>query len=140
MIKEKGSSQLSAFISGYKASNIASEESSIKYHIEEIKGLLKPLLDSIDSIDSIDTGKTDLNRSLNKANNILVNADSDYLDKLIKFGEALKTTVLISKSRNDNVILDDPKIKRIVYHYLELAEKMEDSRINTLALTIGDSF
>lgn len=132
-IKGKAMSRLSGFIDGYKASNIASLESSIKYHLGEIK-------ENIQSIISSEGVNKELLNSLKKAHSILDESDLDYFDKLIQFGEALKTTVLVTKTEHLAEKLNDPMMKMIVYHYLELAEKIEDKRINTLAIAIGGLF
>lgn len=131
--KRKAMSRLSGFIDGYKASNIASLESSIKYHFGEIK-------EKIQSIISSEGANKELLNSLKKAHSILDESDLDYFDKLIQFGEALKTTILVIKTEHLAEKLNDPRMKMIVYHYLELAEKIEDKRINTLAIAIGESF
>lgn len=131
--KGKAMSRLSGFIDGYKASNIASLESSIKYHFGEIK-------EKIQSIISSNEANKEFLNSLEKAYKILDDSDLDYFDKLIQFGETFKTTILMIKTENLAEKLSQNSMKMIVYHYLELAEKIEDKRINTLAIAIGELF
>ena len=131
--KGKAVSRLSGFINGYKASNIANLESSTKYHFGEIK-------DKIQSIISSEKANTEFVNSLEKAYKILDDSDLDYFDKLIQFGEAFKTTIFMIKTDDLAENLRQNRMKMIVYHYLELAEKIGDKRINTLAITIGELF
>lgn len=131
--KTKGESRLSGFINGYKSSNIASIDSSIKYHFSEI-------IENIHSILSESSEDRELQTSLRKAIKILVESNFDYFDKIIQFGEAFKTIVLIIKGRETSLSLRSDKIKKILYHYFELAEKIEDKKINSLAISIGELF
>ncbi len=131
MEKNHSVSHLSGFINGYKASNIARIESSIKYHVGEINDKVKSLIGDNNIDDEI------LN-PLKKISYILDDADSNYTDILIQFGEAFKLTILLCKNKNMDDVLNDPKIKMIIYHYLELAEKIEDKRLNNLAIAIGE--
>lgn len=129
--KSNISSRFKGFVDEYKASNIASIESSIEYHFEEITDRISLLISEI--------GDKELLQLLAKISGIIEDSNSDYY-KLIQFGESFKTIVLMLKTRNLNTILDNPNIRMIVYHYLEMAERIGDNRINALAIEIGELF
>ena len=128
---KKTSSRLSGFVNSYKASNIANIESSIRFHMDEIKNKLSELL-------AMEIDNRDLFVLLQKSYYILNESTLDYFDILIQFGESFKTSIIISKTENIPGILTDSRMKMIVYHYLELAEKLEDRRVNSLAIEIGE--
>lgn len=126
----KKKSRLSGFVDGFRASNIASLESSIKYHLNEIETRIL-LIQSESNIQ-------ELSLYSSKALKILKDSYSDYIDRLIQLGEALKAIVIIGKISNLGDSGFSNHIKMIVYHYIELAEKLEDKRINSLAIEIGE--
>jgi hypothetical protein len=64
----------------------------------------------------------------------------DYYDILIRFGETFKTALLTIKYENLTDEFNNPNLKMIPYHYLELAEKIDDRRIKSLAIEIGELY
>jgi len=128
--KKNTSSKLSGFLDGYKASNIANAESTLRYHIGEIKENIEEMLSAPNQDDEIIL-------LLKKSLKILNSGKLDLLSKFVEFGESFKTTIYMMKSVSD---FNKKKIKMVVFHYLELAEKIEDKKLNSLAIEIAELF
>lgn len=135
-MKDK-STVFAGFVDGYKARNIATSTSSIKYHFDEIKS-------SVPDIIAAQRNKgapVDLIQYLDRLEKILSVNITDFLSVAISCGEVLKTIIIIAKQNLDQSgILTDEKMKRIVYHYLEVAELSGDKTIGDLAIMIAENF
>jgi hypothetical protein len=122
---------------GYKAGNIASAGDSIGYHIGRI----------ITAVDDLaehwrQTGKIDASQELATAASYLRNPESKLLSNLVGFGEALRTTLkLLPNLRVYQLTqLASAQLRKIVVHYLEIAQDVEDNRIMDLAVAVGHLF
>jgi hypothetical protein len=128
---------LAGFLNGYKARNIAASMSSVTYHFTEMRNAIVNILASQHeknaAVELVDT--------LGRLSQMLSSKQDDILSSAISFGEELKTILLISKENGDPTgLLQEEKLKRIIYHYLEFAELSEDTKVRDLAIAIAEIF
>lgn len=134
--KKNIGTSLSFFVDSYKASNIAKAEPSINFHFNAIQRNLE----KYDKLLS-DNDPYSLKDYFVKALNFVSDDSNDLLTKSIDFGEAFKAAITFMKSEDKK--LSSPSssfLKKIIYHYLELASEMKDRRVNALAIEIGKIF
>jgi hypothetical protein len=125
------------FLDGYKARNLAANKITSDFHIEEIIRLVDKLKEQINPIENtaiqtLDSGKKYL------AENITTEDPKAYYNNSISFGESLKSFMDL----NNNLLPQNSDIlKKTIYHYLNLAKKLEDDdRITKLAREIANEF
>lgn len=121
------------FLEGYKASNIASSETAIEYYLNEMQEKIQSILSQREVL-KCPFGE------LEKLSDIINEPNTNYISKYTKIGESLKTIVLEEKnSPCANNFLTNEKMKKIVYNFLELAEKSEDKQVSSIAIEIAES-
>lgn len=127
------SSGLSGFFQGYNSANIASIESTLQYHINEIQIIFKNLTSNLREDSRI---KFDIEQCIK----IFKNEDFEYSSKLVQFGEMYKRAVLkLINDKSDSIYIDNEgSFKKIAVHYLLIAKEMESEKINYLAIEIGE--
>lgn len=131
----KSISGLIGFLEGYKASNIASVEPTLEYHFDEIKDRINHLNDD-KTLKSLIFTKMLLRSLL-----IIDKQNIETFDKTLKFGESLKSAVFIAKGSDEfDKITHNVLIRSIIFHFLELADNIDDKKINDIAIQIGESF
>lgn len=135
-MKDK-SSGFAGFLDGYKARNISASVSSIRYHFEEMKSAASDTLAS----QRLKNASTELLESLERISLLFSDDKGDFISTAISCGEILKKTILIARENGDPTgLLNEEKIKRFFYHYLEFAELSEDKALRDLAISVGDIF
>lgn len=128
----KSKSSFAGFLDGYKAGNISSIAPRIEIQTEEIKAYLNLLIDNI-------TDNKDLVNSLGILKNTLIDPKNDILTQLLLFSEVLSNNIVLYKN-----IWDDPTnmslLKKIIYILINIAEEIDDPKLTSLAIKIGNSF
>lgn len=131
-------SGITGFLDGYKARNIATNKVTIDFHLEEIIRLIDFLkkepevLEKAEAIFHLDSALSLLRTNISTVDPTKYFDNSkrigqsliSFLDEGIKFQEASRTI-----------------LKKIIFHYLNLAKKMEeDNSIVRLATEIATKF
>jgi hypothetical protein len=128
---KKNVSSFGGFLDGYKASNIASIETALNYHLKEIISLLEEIA-QITSDENVDVTNF-LNRSLIEVKNI----DIDIIERSISLGELINTFITIYRETIKKIQIQQ-KLKNITFHFLSLAEKSQDKELLSIAVKIGE--
>ena len=132
-MKSNDVSDFSGFLDGYKAYNLELVGSSIKFYLEEI----------LDSIKYLETNIVDKNLQdlLSKAKAVINPGNTDLIKSLLTFGNIINDFVAYFKksedSKNSSV---EAKTKKIIFNFLNLAEKIEDSSLNELAIDVAEKY
>lgn len=133
---EKKTSNISGFIDGYKAGNLSLmsnqfyiKRNDITFHIDNILNSLKD--QNSDKNKNFETEIRSLKSSL------LYGLDS--FDSWQILGESLKSLLNSYKNLDEqtqNLLLSD--IKKIIYHFIDLAKKSEESKLIEIAIEVGE--
>lgn len=135
MIEKKSS--FAGFHDGYKASNIASIEPTLKIHLKEILAQITALLDVLKRKNKSE----ELIELLKRSHEILNNESIQILERSLSFGETFSIYLDMHKQTigaSDSEI--NQKVKKIIYNFLTLAEKSEDTNLSSLAIKLGENF
>jgi len=134
---ENNTSGFAGFLDGYKAHNIAVSTSTVNFHFEEIKNAIEDICVSQHNKNAPDELIALLERL-----RILMNQPSDNIIPIaVSIGETIKTILFISKKTGDpSSLYSEERMKRLIYHYLELAELVEDKTVSDLAISIGELY
>ncbi len=133
---ESKKSNFSGFLDGYKANNLASMSSTFRYKKIEMKEHVDSILMILSQNPSPQAEK--LKNEFKAFNsNLIYNLDS--FDVLLNLGESLG--LIITSYKNLEKTIKDllyNDIKKIVYHYIDLAKKSEDTKTIEMAIEIGE--
>lgn len=134
---EKKSSNISGFIDGYKAGNLSLmsnnfyiKKNDISFHIDNILNNLKDI--NSNEINNFDSEIRSLKSS------ILYGLDS--FDSWQMFGESLNSILDSYKKLNRKTQdLLFPDIKKVIYHFIDLAKKSEEPKLIEIAIEVGEN-
>ena len=134
---EKRKSSFSGFLDGYRASNITSNEPAINLHIEGILSHAQGLIDLL----TINRKDQELIDALKKSYYLLQTGSVSISERLPLFAEAFSIYLdLHRQTIGKDEIEINQKVRKIVYHVLSIAEIIEDSRLSSFAIKVGESF
>ena len=129
---------LEGFLDGYKAKNLAANKLTFDFHIEEMARLVDKLIVELNlpqndnAIQTLNKGKSYLMQNIETSDPTL------YYTNSLSFGESLKTFLDLNTNLEPGVM---DILQKSVYHYLNLAKKLEDDeRITNLARAIANKF
>lgn len=137
-MEKKSTSGFAGFLDGYTANNIESSSTVLKFHTGELSNLLNALIQDIQSNYSgqesvLNVGKlTEARDALNttvKFDHYMSSslAFEEFVIELKKIGESLKSTT-------------QHTIKKIIYHYLNIAKQAGDGQLNDIVIRIATKF
>jgi hypothetical protein len=119
------------FIGDLKASNIASNITSLMFYSDQIRLLLDQITVSNDN-PVVENNLKESKDVINKTKDS-ISVGSTLTDNYIKFGDIFKSMLLDLKETNNLKYL-----QRIAIHYLDIAKLTKDERIKNLAFVISD--
>ena len=128
-------SSLEGFLDGYKARNLAANKLTFNFHVEEIVRLLDKLIIQVENDDNKLASENLAKCKTTLSKNFEVDNSKDYYNNCVVFGDSFNTFIDVNKVKVDVVTELN---RKIIYHYLNLAKKMEDDkRIEELARKIA---
>lgn len=134
---DKKNSNISGFIDGYKAGNLSLLSTLFNQKRNEISTHLNNVIDSLSEDDASSTKMFITKVRAFKTN---INYGRDSFDSWIYLGEALGIIVKSYKTLDHSsqlLILQD--LRKIIYHFIDLAKKSEDQKLIDVAIEIGES-
>jgi hypothetical protein len=120
---------MSGFLDGYMAGNIAVNSYELKAHTEKIRDLLDDVKGNI--VSSTIDNKSEIVSAIKKFEDKEIGIESnneDYYNYSIDFSEVMSQ---IKKISNQKALPteSDYLLKRAIYHFLNIAKTLQDQRI-----------
>jgi hypothetical protein len=130
-MKSKIEDNISGFLDGYKARNIAILEDTLVYDIKDLEKLLF-------LISEISKDDQDFKREYEKINEIynqFKNNSIDILSRLIEFGGDLNNFLdFISSNFKQKYII---RLENIIFKYIEICEKSKNQELLKRAISVA---
>ncbi len=131
-------SNIAGFMDGYKAGNLSSLATLLNFKKAEIANHLDNLVYNSPTDDSNEAKRfiseiKSLRSSLNTA--------LDSFDSMVVFGDSLNSVILLFKITKDptrEFAIND--LKKIAYHFIDLAKRSEDQKVIDVAIALGENF
>lgn len=120
----------SGFLDGYKAQNIATTSSAAEFHFGQIAKQAKVLEGILP-----DSSSQNIFHFIHEKSELQKPTES-----LGALGEAIKTVIATNVNNQRNELIASDDFKKLVYHFLELAELSRDNSILDLAIDVGNLF
>ncbi len=136
-MEEQKKSNFAGFIDGYRAGNLSTFSTNFRFKKNEIKVLSENIIHELESLKSDETGTFLI--ELKSLNSNLI-ASSESYEVLMTFGESLKTLITSFKRIKEPNTIVESNLKKVVYNFIDLAKKSEDSRLIDIAIEIGEGF
>ena len=135
---DKKNSSITGFMNGYKAGNLSSLASLFNFKKAEIGSHLDNLFYNFPDDSTTEAKKF---YSEIKSLKITLHSGLDSFDTMVSLGESINIMVNTYKSLNNptkEIVL--PDLKKIAYHFIDLAKRAEDQKVIDVAIKIGEKF
>jgi CII-binding regulator of phage lambda lysogenization HflD len=129
------------FTDSYKESTVSKISSILDRKRPEINKHLENLLNNLSSSEGDNSKSSNQFTSEVFGLKNSLNSNLDTYDKIIQIGEYINDVKKSSKVLNDSTkkIIDED-LKRVAFHYADIAKTSRDKEIMNVALKIGENF